>query len=125
MTEDATVTLAGRMKEARLRAALRLHETVSQARMAELVSKELARTIQQTQWGRYETGENEPPLDVIQAASRVSELPPEYIAFGVKRKVDITADDFRKLTDVELDRADRAAEKIDAERAKKGGKKRA
>ena len=113
------------MKEARLRAALRLGETVSQARMAELVSKELKRTIQQTQWGRYETGENEPPLDVIKAASRVSELPPEYIAVGTKPSVTIDESSFIDIPPEAVERAKKqAAATRSAREAKKGGKQR-
>lgn len=111
------------MKEARLRTGVRLHETVSQARMADLVSAEIEWSIGQTQWGRYELGESEPPLDVIRAAAKVSELSPEYIAFGVVGGPDPALD--RRLTDDGPDsdraRAERAAEAT----AKKRSKKRA
>lgn len=110
------------MKEARLRAALLRKETVSQARMADLVSKELGRSIQQTQWGRYESEENEPPLDVIRAAAKVSELAPEYIAFGVVAD-DLSPDPDRDhlLTEEELDAAQAEAEAIQRERDRKSG----
>lgn len=72
------------MKEARFQTAANLQETISQQRMAGLVSKVLGRPLHQAQWSDYERGESEPPLDVIQAAAKVSELPPEYIAFGTK-----------------------------------------
>jgi len=82
MTESDDDGVAGRMKQARLQTAVGLRETVSQERMADLVGAELKRVLHPTQWRRYETGEREPPLDVIRATARVSGLTEAYIAFG-------------------------------------------
>lgn len=79
MADDDSVF--GRMKKARLHAGFRLGESVSQERMAELVSRELGRVLHPTQWRRYET-DREPPLDVIVATARVSGVTEHYIAFG-------------------------------------------
>jgi hypothetical protein len=77
------LVVAERMKEARFRTAAARREAVSQALMAQLVSNVLGRVVHQTQWGRYETGDSEPPLDVIRATARVSGLAEAYIAaFG-------------------------------------------
>lgn len=74
--------LADRLKTARFHVAAARRENVSQARMAELVSDASGRTVHQTQWGRYEAGESEPPLSVIRATAKVSGLSEVYIAFG-------------------------------------------
>lgn len=79
-----TDTLAGRLKQARLQAAVRRGHTVSQERMAELVSKEIHRPLWQAQWSSYERGEAPPPLDVIASAAKLSGLDPGYLAFGPK-----------------------------------------
>lgn len=89
--------------------------------MADLVGKLLKRSLHQTQWGDYERGEAEPPYDVVEAAARVSELTPEYIAFGVTDQlIDPSRD--RKLTeegpDSDRARAERAAAAADARAAK-------
>jgi hypothetical protein len=77
------LVVAERMKEARFRTAAARREAVSQALMAQLVSNVLGRVVHQTQWGRYETGDSEPPLDVIRGTARVSGLAEAYIAaFG-------------------------------------------
>jgi hypothetical protein len=76
------VTLASRMKEARLRTALVLRETISQERMAALVAEALRRPLHQTQWRRYESGESEPPLDVLKAVARVSRVSRDWLTFG-------------------------------------------
>lgn len=77
-----TETLPQRLKEARLRAAVRLNETVSQDRMAALVGEALGRVLHPTQWRRYESGEREPGLDVIRAVAAVSGMDERVIAFG-------------------------------------------
>ncbi|HEX6464271.1 MAG TPA: hypothetical protein VFZ98_07460 [Vicinamibacterales bacterium] len=74
--------LEARLLEARLRAGAQVRRTVSQDYMADLVSAELGRALHKTQWRRYESGEREPPLDVIRAVARVSGLSESYIAFG-------------------------------------------
>lgn len=76
------------MKEARLRTGVRLRETVSQQRMGALVGAELGRALHQNQWSRYETGESEPPLDVIRVTARLSGLDQSYIAFGAVTSID-------------------------------------
>jgi hypothetical protein len=76
------VTVAERLKEARFQTAARLRENVAQDRMATLVADALGRVLHPTQWRRYESGEREPPLDVITAVARVSGLSEAYIAFG-------------------------------------------
>lgn len=96
-----------RMKEARLQTAVRLRETVSQERMAELVSKHLGRVLHTTQWRRYET-DREPPLDVITAAASVSGMLEGYIAFGTGERLSPTGARTTAPTehpDVEVDRA--------------------
>src|SRR6185312_1200256 len=114
------VTLGDRMKEARLQAAARRREVLSQGAMAALVSKAVGRTIHQTQWGKYEAGTSEPPIDVIAAAAKLSGLPNAYLAFGESVAVlpDPALD--RKLTDTELQRALRKdeAESAAAERTR-------
>lgn len=42
----------------------------------------LGRKFHPTQWRRYESGESEPPLEVIRAVAKVSGLTEAYIAFG-------------------------------------------
>lgn len=73
------------MQEARLKASLLEKQKLSQSAMASLVSKHLpkGRSIGQSAWSDYESGESDPPYDVVQATARVSEMPPEYLAFGV------------------------------------------
>lgn len=80
MADSAGV--AKRMREARFRTAAERGDSVSQAAMAQLVSTLTTRVVHQTQWGRYETGESEPPLEVIIATAKVSGLSEVYIAFG-------------------------------------------
>jgi transcriptional regulator with XRE-family HTH domain len=119
---DPGDTVAGRMKEARLQAAVRLRETVSQERMAELVGKELGKPMHQTQWRRYET-DREPPLEVIVAAAKVSGLSEAYIAFGTPdadRLIDPARD--RRLSYAEEQRALRVAEESSASAKKLGTK---
>lgn len=82
MATPEQVALGERIKEARFRVAVLRKDGVSQGRMAELISGLLGRSIHQTQWGRYESGESEPPVDVIRAVARISELSPAYVAFG-------------------------------------------
>ena len=77
-------TLAERVKEARLQTALKLRETVSQARMAEMVAAILRTPLAQAQWSLYERGESEPPLAVIRATAQVSGLDESYLAFGTQ-----------------------------------------
>lgn len=75
------VSIAERMRQARLQTGANRRAAVSQDEMAALVSKALGRVIRQTQWGRYETG-SEPPLDVIRATATVSGIDERYLAFG-------------------------------------------
>jgi hypothetical protein len=70
------------MKQARLATAVLRGDAVSQALMAELVSAHLKQPIAQTQWSRYEKGESEPPLAVLEATARVSGLARGWLAFG-------------------------------------------
>lgn len=75
------------MREARLQAAVRLGATVSQDRMAELVSAELRRlgvtkTLSQSSWSQYEADVSEPSLAVLTATANVSGLDAGYLAFG-------------------------------------------
>lgn len=79
MADDDSVS--GRLKEARLQAGVRLRRQMSQERMAEMVSKEVGRTIHQNQWSRWEAGA-EPPIDVIRVAAKLSGISEVYIAFG-------------------------------------------
>lgn len=116
-------SVGGRMKQARLQAAVQLGEHVSQERMAELVSAELGRVLHPTQWRRYET-DREPPLDVISAAARVSGLSEAYIAFGAG---DVEVPDprlDRRLTPLEEQRALRAADSERSAKAAQGRSKR-
>lgn len=82
MPDNQRVERAKRMKEARLKAAVVAGRSLSQAAMAELVAKALGRVFHQTQWSDYERGVSDPPYDVVVATAKVSELKPEYIAFG-------------------------------------------
>jgi hypothetical protein len=118
-------SLPDRLLEARLQAAVRLRESVSRARMAELLGQALKRSFHETQWRRYESGESEPPLEVIRAAAAISGLSPAYIAFG-DVPVNIDASQFRYLTDEEIARAERKvaenpklASRVDAKGARK------
>lgn len=79
--------LPTRMRKARLQTAVGAGEHISQERMAELVSEHLAKPIRQTQWARYEVGETEPSIAIIEATAKVSGLPPEWIAFGDESRV--------------------------------------
>lgn len=104
-----SLTLAQRMKEARKTVgALRIDDSLTPKRMAELVAERLGRPFHETQWRRYEAG-TEPPLAIIQAAAALSGLREEYLAFGKLPKtemtvvIDPTRD--RKLTDEEIERA--------------------
>lgn len=74
--------IGARLKHARLQTAVRLGQTVSQERMAELVSKTTGSPLWQAQWSFYELGKAEPPLAVIQAAAELSGLEASYLAFG-------------------------------------------
>ena len=109
------------MKEARLKAAVVAGRALSQAAMAELVAKALRRTFHQTQWSDYERGISDPPYDVVIVAAALSELTPEYIAFG-SRPVDVDPAKDRALTDDGPDsdraRADRQAAATKEERRK-------
>lgn len=71
-----------------MRAGVRIRETISQQRMAELVGAELGRTLHQNQWSRYEGGGSEPPLDVIAVTAKLSGLSESYIAFGTATAAD-------------------------------------
>lgn len=96
---------------------------MSQGDMADLVAKDLNRSLSQAQWSDYERGITDPPYDVTISAGRISETPPEYIAFGVIGGPDPHLD--RRLTDDGPD-SDRArAERASAAAEKKRGKKRA
>lgn len=118
-------TIGGRLTKARLLTAVHVGYTVSRAKMGELVGKEVGRKLDEKQWRRYESGESEPPLDVIAAAARVSELPPEYIAFNKKPSVMIDEDSLIDIPDDAVERAERQAEATRSARAaKKGGKQR-
>src|SRR5690242_11223417 len=92
------LTLAERMKKARFATTQRRLETVSQRLMGDLVSALVGRTIHDTQWQRYETGESEPPLDVIRATAKISGLSESYIAFGTELPAPDPSQD-RRLTD--------------------------
>jgi hypothetical protein len=113
MKADSTgATLGGRMKEARLQTALRRRETVSQARMAELVAVVMNAPLAQAQWSLYERDESEPPLVVIRATAQISGLDESYIAFGRATApngsvLDLDPTRDRRITDEELDRAER------------------
>jgi len=106
--------LGERFKEARLKTAVKLNATVSQGRMAQLVTQELAKlkspkTISQPQWSDYEAEKAEPSTIVYRAVSRVSGLPEAYLAFGANAEAVANPSTDRKLTEEELDRADAAA----------------
>lgn len=109
------VTVAHRMKEARLQTALRRHETLSQARMAELVAAEMGTPLHQAQWSNYESGKSEPPLAIIRAAAKLSGLALAYIAFPEETDssgsplLDLDPSKDRKLTEEETARAIRRA----------------
>ena len=74
--------LGDRLKKARLQAAIRLGEGVSQAGMAELVGKELGRKLHQTTWSDYEAGETEPPLPVLRAVAAISGVSRDWLTYG-------------------------------------------
>jgi hypothetical protein len=75
------VSRGGRMLEARLATAARRKESVSQQRMADLLTEALGRKVHQPQWSSYEAG-SEAPLDVIDGAARLSGLTRDYLGWG-------------------------------------------
>jgi len=123
-----TLTLAGRMKEARKMVGVaRLDENITPKRMAALVSERLGRPFHETQWRRYEEG-TEPPLEIITVAASLSGLREEYIAFGRLPRMDETvvidpARD-RKLTDEEIERAKQEADRQRAARTSQAKRRR-
>lgn len=82
MPDPERLTVAERMKEARLRTAIRENGNVTLERMGELVGGLVGRALHPTQWRRYENGESEPPLEVIQATAALAGMSEHYIAFG-------------------------------------------
>lgn len=115
------------MREARLQAAVRARRTLSQAAMADLVSRAVGRIVSQATWSNYELGINDPPFDVVEAAAKVSGLVPAYIAFGsAPDPTTIDASQLRYLSDEELARAEKKVAEATPTRqaSRKGGGKR-
>lgn len=83
MADKQALARAARMLEARLRYGAKLKKKITQTQMAAAVAEVLGAPLSQSTWSDYELAISEPPLDVIDATARVSELSPAYIAWGV------------------------------------------
>lgn len=70
------------MLEARLQYAARKQRAVSQAAMASAVASHMARSLTQSAWSDYESGETEPSLEILTAVAELSGLRREYLAWG-------------------------------------------